>query len=130
MSLEEWFGATSGFGMNGAMRFVRLRAKRRPDPYNPSDFSEDWSQPDRLVVHGALSSSSSRRTPDRLREQTASGAYLTIADQQADVRLGDCIRADPDDGRLWEVTGIPSRDANAFTGWRPTLEIELSEWKG
>ena len=68
--------------------------------------------------------------PDTLDTQTASTAYLTIPDSTADIRIGDRIRTDPDDGRLWEVDGFPSKDANAFTGWRPTLECRLTERKG
>nr|DAS65779.1 MAG TPA: head closure knob [Caudoviricetes sp.] len=117
--------------MAGATRFIRLRAKRKANPYNPAQNEPDWSvPPDELVIMGALASSSSMRTPDTLDTQTASTAYLTIPDPTADVRIGDRIRADPDDGRLWEVDGFPSKDANAFTGWRPTLECRLTERKG
>ena len=118
MSLFDDMNAGGGvFAMAGATSFVRLRAKRKANPYE-------------LVIMGALSSSSSTRTPDTLDTQTASTAYLTIPDPTADVKIGDRIRADPDDGRLWEVDGFPSKDANAFTGWRPTLECRLTERKG
>ena len=70
------------------------------------------------------------RTPDSLREQTASTAYLTSPDPTLDIMPGDRIQALPDDGRRWEVSGYPSRDQNAFTSWRPTIEIPLSEYRG
>ena len=131
MSLLDELNAGAGFDMAGATRFIRLRAKRKADPYNPAQNEPDWTQqPDELAVMGALSSSSSTRTPDTLDDATSSAAYLTIPDPDADVRIGDRIRADPDDGRLWEVDGFPSKDANAFTGWRPTLECRLTERKG
>lgn len=117
--------------MSGATKWRRLRAKRKANPYNPAQNEPDWSvPPDELAIMGALSSSSSIRTPDTLDTQTESTAYLTIPDPTADVKIGDRIRADPDDGRLWEVDGFPSKDANAFTGWRPTLECRLTERKG
>lgn len=117
-------------GLPAATRFVRLRASRKPDPYNPAQTTEDWTKPVELEVRGALASSSSTRTPDVLDVQTTSTAVLTVADPNADIRLGDRIRPEPADGRMWEVSGFPSRDANAFTGWQPTLEVQLTEWKG
>lgn len=117
-------------GLPAATRFVRLRASRKADPYNPAQTTEDWTKPVELEVRGALASSSSTRTPDVLDVQTTSTAVLTVADPNADIRLGDRIRPEPADGRMWEVSGFPSRDANAFTGWQPTLEVQLTEWKG
>lgn len=132
MSLLDDMNAGGGaFAMAGATRFIRLRAKRKANPYNPAQHEPDWSvPPDELAIMGALSSSSSTRTPDTLDTQTASTAYLTIPDPDADIRTGDRIRADPDDGRLWEVDGFPSKDVNAFTGLRLTLECRLAERKG
>ena len=106
-------------GLPAATRFVRLRASRKADPYNPAQTTEDWKHPVELEVHGALASSTSTRTPDVLDVQTTSTAVLTVADPNADIRLGDRIRP-----------GFPSRDVNAFTGWQPTLEVQLTEWKG
>lgn len=138
--LDDMNSAVGVFSMAGATRFIRLRARRKTNPYNPAQNEPDWSvPPDELAIMGALSSSSSTRTlsssssmrtQDTLDTQTASTAYLTIPDPDADVKIGDRIRADPDDGRLWEVDGFPSKDANAFTGWRPTLECRLTERKG
>lgn len=132
MSLIDDLNSAVGVSaMAGATRFIRLRAKRKANPYNSAQNEPDWSvPPDELAITGALASSSSMRTPDTLDTQTASTAYLTIPDSTADVRIGDRIRADPDDGRLWEVDGFPSKDVNAFTGWRPTLECRLTERKG
>lgn len=117
-------------GLPAATRFMRLRASRKPDPYNPAQTTDDWTKPLILEVSGALASSTSTRTPDVLDVQTTSTAMLTIADPNADIRLGDRIRPEPDDGRMWEVSGFPSRDVNAFTGWQPTLEVQLTEWRG
>lgn len=116
--------------MPGATKWRRLRASRKPDPYNPAQTTEDWKHPAELEVHGALASSTSTRTPDVLDVQTTSTAVLTVADPNADIRIGDRIRPEPADGRMWEVSGFPSRDVNAFTGWQPTLEVQLTEWRG
>ena len=68
MSLLDDMNAGGGvFAMAGATSFVRLRAKRKANPYNPAQNEPDWSvPPDELVIMGALSSSSSTRTPDTL----------------------------------------------------------------
>lgn len=123
-------GADTGTVMPAALAYTRLRATRKPDPYNPKRTVEDWTNPDRLTVRGFMASSSSRRTPDGSREETASAAVLTIPDPTADIQIGDRIERQPYDGRRWEVTGFPSNDVNPWTGWQPTLEIQLEEWKG
>ena len=66
-------------GLPAATRFVRLRASRKADPYNPAQTTEDWKHPVELEVHGALASSTSTRTPDVLDVQTTSTAVLTVA---------------------------------------------------
>nr|DAL64916.1 MAG TPA_asm: head closure knob [Caudoviricetes sp.] len=116
--------------MPGATKWRRLRAKKVKDRYSGKLTGEDWKHPDVLEFAGSLASSSSMRTPDALREETTSTAYLTSADPSLDIMSGDRIRAMPDDGRCWEVSGYPSRDRNAFTSWRPTIEIPLSEYRG
>lgn len=122
--------STTGLRMDGATAFVRLRARQVADDYNPGQTVEDWSQPVELRLMGALASSSSTRTPDVLDDRTTSVAYLTVPDPSVDVRAGDRIRPDPADGRWWEVTAVPSRDINHATGWQPTLEIQMTEWRG
>lgn len=116
--------------MPGATKWRRLRARKVDDSYSGEQAGEDWSNPETLDFAGALASSSSTRTPDGLREQTTSTAYLTSPDPTLDIMPGDRIQALPDDGRCWEVSGYPSRDVNAFTSWQPTIEIPLSEYRG
>ena len=120
----------TGLRMDGATVFVRLRARQVSDDYDPSQTVEDWSQPVEMRFRGALASSSSTRTPDVLDNRTTTVAYLTVADPTVDVQAGDRIRPDPADGRWWEVTGVPSRDVNHATGWQPTTEIQMTEWRG
>ena len=112
--------SSNGFSLSGATDFQRLRARRTPRAMNPKQTDEDWQHPDIIELRGALASSTSTRLPAALDMQTTS----------TDVRIGDRIRAMPDDGRLWEVSGFPSNDVNAFSGWQPTLEIQLTEWRG
>ncbi len=123
-------GTSYEFPMNGATQFTRLRAKRIPSIYNPQQSSLTWDNPDTLTFTGALAASTSSRTVDYLDERFTSTAVLTVADPNIDIQVGDRIRSTPDDGRIWQVTGFPSRDVNAFTGWQPTTEINLTEWKG
>ena len=116
--------------MPGATRFKRLRAARHPSPYNPSDTVEDWDHPEELEFQGALTQSSSTRTVDGLREQTGTSGYITSNDPTLDIKAGDRIQLVPDDGRRWEVSADPSSDVNAFTAFRPTIEIPIAEWRG
>ena len=127
--VDDYINGT-GSGMPAALTYTRLRAARKPDPYNPKHTVEDWNNPERLTINGFLASSASQRSPDGSREETSSSAVLTIPDPNADIRIGDRIENTPYDGRRWEVTGIPSNDVNPWTGWQPTLEVQLQEWKG
>lgn len=129
MSLLDSITSAAGSVLTGTT-WVRLRGISVKDEYSGDITAMDWDKPDMLRFNGALSSSSSTRTPDSLRDQTTSTAYLTVPDPTVDVKPGDRIRADPDDGRRWEVTGYPARDVNGFTGWQPTCEIPLTEWRG
>ena len=130
-SALDWITTGGGaFPMPGATRFKRLRAAKRPNPYNPADTVDDWDHPEELEFQGALTQSSSTRTPDGLREQTETSGYITCNNPNLDVRAGDRIQPIPDDGRRWTVTADPSRDVNAFTGSQPTIEIPISEWRG
>lgn len=125
------FTADSAFPMPATTAWVRLRATRAtPNPYNPAAPGSDWSAPEELPFVGFLASSSSTVTVNTLDRTVTSRAVMTIPDPDTDIRVGDRVRADPDDGRLWAVAGIPSHDTNPFTGWRPTLEVDLEEVKG
>lgn len=128
--LDDMNAGGGGWRMPGVTKWRRLRARKVNDPYSGEQSGEDWSNPETLDFTGALASSSSTRTPDGLREQTTSTAYLTSPDPTLDIMPGDRIQALPDDGRCWEVSGYPSRDVNAFTSWQPTVEIPLSEYRG
>ncbi len=110
--LDDMNAGGGGWRMPGATKWRRLRARKVDDPYSGEQAGEDWSNPG-LRISPALSPAPAR-TPDGLREQTTSTAYLTSPDPSLDIMPGDRIRALPDDGRCWEVSGYPSRDANAF----------------
>lgn len=130
MKAVDFITGGGAFPMPGATRFRRLRAAKRPSPYNPADTVDDWEQPETLEFSGALSQSSSTRTPDGLREQTETSGYITCNDPNVDIKAGDRIEPVPADGHTWTVSADPSRDQNAFTGFRPTIEIPISEWRG
>ena len=107
----------------------RTRPARVTDPYNPARKIDDWSRPDVSELSGFIASSSSVELPDGAREEATSTAVLTCA-PGSDVERGDRIETVPADGRVWIVTGFPSRDRSPFTGWRPTLEASLEEVVG
>lgn len=108
--------------------FDRLRAGQKPDRYNPDANVDDWSVPSRVELRGAWSSTGSSIGADAVREQTSTTKQLVIFDPDADVREGDRIRTP--DGAVFSVTGRPESDRNPFTGWRPTLVINLEEVTG
>lgn len=119
-----------GMSMPEATGFTRLRAKRKPSPYNPDRSIEDWDDPDRLDFTGFIATISSGMTPNQNREETTSTSVITVPDPLIDIRKGDRIIQNDDTERKWEVTGIPGRDTHPWTGWRPTCEINVTEWKG
>ncbi|WP_194385363.1 hypothetical protein [Microbacterium luteum] len=109
--------------------FTRLRAQRKPDRYNPERTVEDWSQPPvELSLSGAWSSGGSTAGTDAVREQRTTTKQIVIFDPEADVVAGDRVRAA--DGTVHTVTGRPERDQNPFTGWRPTLVLNVEEVTG
>lgn len=111
MSLLDDLNPAGGvFSMAGATRFMRLRAKRKTNPYNPAQNEPDWSvPPDELAIMGVLASSSSMRTPDTLDTQTASTAYLTIPDPTATSESVIGSAQTPTTGACGKSTDSPRR---------------------
>ena len=69
MSRHDELNATGGgWHMSGTTKWRRLRAKKVMDRYSGELTGEDWDHPVVLEFNGSLSSSSSMRTPDALRE--------------------------------------------------------------
>lgn len=128
--MSELFDTFDMFPMGSLDRFVRLRAGKVTNPYNPDVGGSDWTHPEELAVEGFLSSSSSATRTSDLDRRVSSTAVLTIPDPDSDIKVGDRIRPEPADGRMWTVSGIPARDRNPFTGWRPTMEVQLEEVVG
>lgn len=126
----DYVSSPVGMTMPAATPFTRLRAGIKPSPYNPQHTLEDWDNPSRMEFMGFLASTSSVVSPDANREETTSTAILTVPDPLVDIKKGDRILQADEPDRQWEVTGVPSRDQHPFTGWRPTCEISLTEWKG
>ncbi len=107
--------------------FVRQRAARIVDPYDPDSSVDDWGDPDKIEISGYLDSQSSVEQVDASRAQVVSLTQLIVDDPGADVQRGDRIVKG---GRVWVVTGFPSDDVNPFTGWQPTLVCNLEEVQG
>lgn len=107
-----------------------VRAGRKPDPVNPARTLPDWGNPTRALVGGFVASSASAQVTDSGRDGSDSSAVLTAfagPDGVPDVAKGDRIVSA---GRTWEVIGVPTSDANPWTGWRPTVEAQLREVVG
>lgn len=109
--------------------FTRLRPLRKTDPYNPEQTIPVHGRFDELIFHGVLAQSSSTTISDINRQELRTSAVITVQDPNVDVRAGDIIRRAAD-GVKYKVTGSPARDVNAFTGWQPTAEIQVTEYKG
>lgn len=108
--------------------FTVIRAAGKPDPYTAGATIPDWDRATEATIAGFLAHDVSSEAPDLNRSELAESATLTIAEYHADVRLGDRIREE--DGRLWQVTGIPISEMNPFTGWRPVTVVRLERWEG
>lgn len=122
----DWIGGGTGF--EHGEQFVRLRAGVVTDPYSGDPIGEDWKNPDEEPIDGAyFSSQSSTDSDGEVRRQTATGKQLIIPDPDADVRRGDRIRQGT---RTWTVEGFPEADKNPFTGWQPTLVVDVENYTG
>lgn len=121
---------TAGARMPCAGHFTRLRATPVANPYNPQAPGLDWNNPDELMFAGALAHSSNTVTRDELDDTATTKAVLTTTSPGLDIREGDRIRAEPPDGHTWLVIGTPAQDINPFTGWSPSMEIQLEEVRG
>lgn len=124
-----FIGSGGGFGFEHGQAFERLRAGEIVDPYNPdAPAREDWSNPDVLTIPSAhLASQSSTMGGDPVREQLTTLDQLIIDDPTADVKVGDRIRRGD---HTWSVSGFPSDDTNPWSGWQPTLVVNLEQVTG
>lgn len=108
--------------------FTRLRAQQIPDPYNPDSTVPDWSTPDELPLRGSWDSTGSSFGADPVRVQLTTAKRIAIFTPNADVREGDRIRAA--DGAVFTITGRPARDINPWTGWQPTVVLDVEHKEG
>lgn len=122
----DWIGGGGEFEFGET--FVRLRAGTITDPYSGEPIGEDWAHPDEEPLDGAyFSSQGSTDSDGEVRRQTATGKQLIIPDPDADVQRGDRIRQGT---RVWSIVGFPEADKNPFTGWQPTLVVDVEDFKG
>ncbi|AZS46672.1 hypothetical protein [Microbacterium oxydans] len=107
--------------------FIRQRAERITDPYNPDAEVDDWEEPYELPLEGYFETQSSSEQIDAGREQVITLRTLVLADPDADVRRGDrIVQGD----KVWTVQGFPDAPRNPFTNWRPGLWVRLIEGVG
>lgn len=121
-------GEGSFFDHDALTGFVRLRPKRTVDPYDPENvIVGSWADADRLELQAYFASQSSLEQSDPVRAQIVTTKQLIIDDPDADVQVGDRITQGD---KTWTITGFPTNDLNPFTGWRPTLVVNLKEVTG
>jgi hypothetical protein len=123
----DFIGGSSDLGMTSLTSLTRKRAKKKEDPYNPERTVEDWTDPDVLAFSGYVSSQTSTEQTDAVRSQLITTVQIIVPDPAADIRKGDRIT---DGTHSWSVTGIPTSDSNPFTGWQPTLVVDVEEVDG
>lgn len=121
------FIAGSDFQFEHTRTFARQRARQVADPYDPESTTEDWGTPDEIPLDGHFASQSSSEQTGEVREQVSTSKQLVIDDPAADVQRGDRIKLG---NRTWTVVGFSEDDVNPFTGWQPTLVVNLEEWRG
>lgn len=108
--------------------FIRLRPKRTVDPYNPENvIVGSWADADRLPLQAYLSSQQSVAQSDPVRVQIVTTKQLILDDPDADVQVGDRISQGD---KTWTITGFPTNDVNPWSGWQPTLVVNIEEAKG
>lgn len=102
----------------------RDRRPEEADPYNPDRVTPgSWDDATTIELEAAfVASSSSTAVQDATRSQILGSKSLYLTDVDADVQVGDRIRAG---GRAYYVNEIPEADVNPFTGWQPVQEIPL-----
>ena len=123
----DYVGSGDGLAMGSLTTLTRSRAGTKADPYNPGRTVSDWTNPATISFGGYVSSMTSAEQTDEVRAQLITTVQIIIPDPATDVRAGDRIT---DGTRRWMVTGIPTADTNPFTGWRPTLVVNVEEVDG
>lgn len=122
----DWIGSSEPEHLEA---FMRLRAQQTPDSYNADREVDDWGkEPEELPLRGSWDSGGSSFGSDPVREQLSTSKRIAIFTPDADVREGDRIRAA--DGAVFLVTGRPARDVNPWSGWQPTVVLDVEEVKG
>jgi hypothetical protein len=127
MSTAADFIGSSDLQMGSLTTLTRKRATKKEDPYNPDSTTDDWSSPDVLSFSGYVSSQTSTEQTDAVRAQLITTVQIIVPDPAADIKRGDRIS---DGTHSWSVTGIPASDINPFSGWQPTLVVDVEEVDG
>lgn len=124
----DWINGSAEDEFEHGETYVRLRAGTVTDPYSGETIGEDWSNPSESPLDGAyFASQSSTDQDDPVRALTSTVKQLIIPNPRADVARGDRIR---NGARTWKVVGFPEADKNPFTGWQPTLVVDLEDFVG
>lgn len=114
-----------GFGQTVA----RDRRPQVADPYHPGHtVPGEWADATTVELDDAfLDKTSSSARSDGARSELASGFSLFLGDPDADVQVGDRIRAA---GMTLYVNELPWSPQNPFTGWQPGREVPLDHTLG
>lgn len=113
--------------MTKLTELTRTRAGKKPDPYNPDRFIPDWENPSVLDFVAYVASQTSTESVDTTHAQLITTVQLVVPDAACDIRVGDRIT---DGTHHWQVKALPTADTNPFTGWRPTLVVDVEEVNG
>jgi hypothetical protein len=128
MATVDDFLVGDGFGFSHVSTFTRRRAGQKTNPYDPDETVEDWDNAEELGFEGYWASQSSLEQSDAVRAQIVTTKQIVITEPDFDIRAGDRVVAPG--GGTYRVTGFPGADMNPFTGWQPTLVVNVEEATG
>lgn len=108
---------------------TRLRAPLVSDPYSSAATRRDWATATETQIDGfGLDPGGSVVTDTVNRTQiTTAPTLIWLGEDVPDIQPEDRMRDSA--GRVWRVTGHPSRPIHPWTGWQPgaTWPLELGE---
>ena len=111
-------------------KFVRVRARRVPDPYNPKRTLEDWQGASRLELSGFFDDDSSMDVADAVRKQTVVRRTLFLP-ASADIVGSDRVERVVDGvTEVWSIDGEQAVPRNPFTNRRPYRSVKLMKVVG
>lgn len=111
---------------------TRLRRSRIANPYGGEPEPASWTDPDyppeEVEIPGCVIAPASTSEFSEPGRATVTDGQALYGPVDVDIRAGDRVRSP--DGTEWDVTGLPRRYTNPFTGWQAGSETPLQAARG